>query len=133
MDGRLPCQGVRWGGVTMIHHQMKTPTDCTSLGDIRGAIDHVDRQIIALLGLRADYVHAAAKFKDSEAAVAAPERQAAMLQARRGWAQREKLDPDFVEKLYGDLVGYFISREMEHWKTGHGSPSPGRKNDEYWS
>ena len=86
MDGRLPCQGVRWGGVTMIHHQMKTPTDCTSLGDIRGAIDHVDRQIIALLGLRADYVHAAAKFKDSEAAVAAPERQAAMLQARRGWA-----------------------------------------------
>ena len=96
---------------------MKTPTDCTSLDDVRTAIDHVDEQIVALLGLRAAYVRAAASFKTSEAAVAAPERQAAMLQVRRLWAGREGLDPDFVEKLYRDLVAYFISRELEHWNS----------------
>ena len=96
---------------------MKTPTDCASLTDIRAAIDHLDEQIVALLGLRADYVRAAASFKTSEAAVAAPERQAAMLQARRDWASREGLDPDFVEKLYRDLIAYFIAREREHWKS----------------
>jgi len=96
---------------------MKTPTDCNSLGDVRSAIDHVDEQIVALLGLRADYVRAAARFKTSESAVAAPERQAAMLQARREWAQREGLDPDFIEKLYRDLVAHFIWRELEHWKS----------------
>ena len=98
---------------------MKTPTDCNSLTDVRSAIDQVDEQIIALLGLRGDYVRSAARFKSSEAEVAAPERQAAMLQVRRGWARREKLDPDFIERLYRDMVGYFIDREMEHWKAGN--------------
>jgi isochorismate pyruvate lyase len=97
---------------------MKTPTDCASLGDVRSAIDHVDEQIIALLGLRADYVRAAARFKTSESAVAAPERQAAMFKVRREWAEREKLDPEFIEGLYRLLVAYFIAREMEHWKAG---------------
>jgi isochorismate pyruvate lyase len=83
---------------------MKTPTDCNSLADVRSAIDHVDEQIVALLGLRADYVRAAARFQTGEEAVAEPERQAAMLQVRRGWAQREKLDPGFIESLYRDLV-----------------------------
>ncbi len=96
---------------------MKTPTDCNSLADVRGAIDHVDEQIVALLGLRADYVRSAARFKSSPADVASPERLARMLHARRGWAEREKLDPDFIEKLYRDLVAYFTAHEMEHWKS----------------
>ena len=96
---------------------MQTPTGCTSLSGVREAIDHIDQQIIALLGLRADYVRAAARFKTSEAAVAAPERRTSMLQVRRGWAEREGLDPDFIEKMYGDLVTYFTAREVEHWKA----------------
>ena len=49
--------------------------------------------------------------------MAAPERQASMLRARRGWAEEEDLDPDVIEKWYRDLVTYFIEREREHWKT----------------
>ncbi|HEV3201218.1 MAG TPA: chorismate mutase [Bryobacteraceae bacterium] len=98
---------------------MKTPTDCNSLADVRSAIDHVDEQIVALLGLRADYVRSAARFKSSEAEVAAPERLAAMLQVRRAWAEREKLAPGFIERLYRDVVVYFIDREREHWKGGN--------------
>jgi isochorismate pyruvate lyase len=96
---------------------MKTPTDCNSLAEVRDAIDHVDEHIIALVGLRADYVRAAARFKTSEQKVAAPERQAAMLDARRRWAVREGLDADFIEKLYRDLITHFIEREREHWRA----------------
>lgn len=95
---------------------MKPPADCASLEEVRAEIDRIDRAIIALIGERAGYVHAAARFKTSEAAVAAPERQAAMLRERRRWANDAGLDPDVVEKLYRDLVAYFIAREREHWK-----------------
>ena len=55
--------------------------------------------------------------RQAEAEVAAPERQAAMLRARRAWAAEADLDPDVIEKLYRDLVAYFIARETEHWKS----------------
>jgi isochorismate pyruvate lyase len=96
---------------------MKTPAECASLDEVRAEIDRIDRAVVSLIGQRAGYVHAAARFKQSEAAVAAPERQASMLRARREWAQEEDLDADVIEKLYRDLVAYFIVRETEHWKT----------------
>jgi isochorismate pyruvate lyase len=75
--------------------------------------------------MRAHYVHAAARFKSSEAAVAAPERLEAMLKTRRTWAARENLSPDFVEKLYREIVAWFIGRETEEWKN-IGSSNPAR-------
>lgn len=96
---------------------MKSPGECQSLEDVRAEIDGIDREILALLGRRAGYVHAAARFKATEEAVAAPDRQAAMVRTRREWAQQEDLDPDFIERLYRELIAYFIEREREHWKT----------------
>ncbi|HEY1342548.1 MAG TPA: isochorismate lyase [Bryobacteraceae bacterium] len=95
---------------------MPDPMECQSLAEVRVEIDRIDEQIVTLIGRRAGYVHAAARFKTSEAAVAAPDRQAAMIEVRRRWAEREDLDPDVIEKLYRELVAYFIAREMEHWK-----------------
>lgn len=96
---------------------MNTPEGCGSIEEVRAEIDRIDREIVKLIGERAGYVHAAARFKTSEAAVAAPERQAAMYRARRQWAEAADLDPDVIEKMYRDLVAYFIVRETEHWKT----------------
>jgi isochorismate pyruvate lyase len=96
---------------------MKPPDECQSLSEVRTEIDRIDREILALLGRRAGYVHAAARFKESEEAVAAPERQAAVFRTRREWALAEDLDPEFVERLYRELIAYFIEREREHWKT----------------
>jgi isochorismate pyruvate lyase len=96
---------------------MKAPESCESLEEVRAEIDRIDRAIVALIGERACYVHAAARFKNSEAAVAAPDRQASMFRARREWAQAADLDPDVIERLYRDLVAYFIVRETDHWKT----------------
>jgi isochorismate pyruvate lyase len=97
---------------------MKSPNDCRSLEEVRSEIDRLDEQIVSLLGRRALYVQAAARFKTSPADVAAPQRLAAMLEIRRQWAAREGLDPDFVEHLFREMVAHFVSRELEHWKRG---------------
>jgi isochorismate pyruvate lyase len=96
---------------------MPTPAECQSLSQVREEIDHLDEQIVSLLGRRARYVQAAARFKTSETAVAAPERQAAMLAVRRQWAEREGLDPDLIEDIYRRLVDYFIQRELAEWRA----------------
>ncbi|WP_062064078.1 isochorismate lyase [Cellvibrio sp. OA-2007] len=93
-----------------------TPEQCANMADIREEIDLLDRSIIQLIGQRYQYVKSAAKFKTSETTVCAPERFKAMLLQRREWAQEQGLHPDVIEKLYSDLVNYFIQEEMERWK-----------------
>ena len=95
---------------------IKQPKECSSIDDIRAEIDHIDRQIVALIGERAGYVRAAAKFKTSAAKVRAVERFEVMLRQRRVWAEEQCLDPDMIEKLYRDMVNHFIQQEMAHWK-----------------
>ena len=50
-------------------------------------MDAIDREIVALIAERVEYVRAAAKFKTTSANVAAPERVAAVLKTRREWAE----------------------------------------------
>ncbi|MCU0425543.1 MAG: isochorismate lyase [Candidatus Kapabacteria bacterium] len=96
---------------------MKTPEQCESIQDIRTEIDRRDRQIIALLGERLRYVRAASQFKTSEASVRAVERVRNLLQDRRTWAVEEGLDPEIIEKMYRDLLNFFIEEEMNDWKA----------------
>ncbi len=95
--------------------QVKRAEECESLADIRREIDRIDRDIVRAIGERKQYVIAAAAFKNSATEVAAPERFAAMLAARRQWAEEEGLSADLIEKLYRDLVSHFIAEEREHW------------------
>jgi isochorismate pyruvate lyase len=95
---------------------MTPPEKCTSLEEVRAEIDSLDEEIVRLIGRRAHYVKAAARFKTGEAHVAAPDRQKAMLAVRREWAGREGLDPALIEDLYRRLVAWFIDRELEHWR-----------------
>jgi isochorismate pyruvate lyase len=88
------------------------PENCTGMEDIRVEIDNMDRDIIAILGKRFEYVKSAAKFKTSETSVRAPERFKSMLEQRRVWASSEGLSPDAIEKMYRDLVNHFIKEEM---------------------
>ena len=99
---------------------MKTPNECQNMTDIRAEIDAIDHQVVTLIGKRAGYVAAASKFKTSETGVQAPERQRAMLQPRREWAEQEGLNPDVIEKMYRDLVAYFVSEEMDKWRSENG-------------
>ena len=93
------------------------PDECSSIGEIRVEIDAIDREVIRALAERFAYVKAAAKFKTSEASVKASERFDAMLQQRRVWAEEVGLNSDVIEKLYRDLVNYFINEELKEWKS----------------
>lgn len=93
---------------------MKRPEDCVDINDIRKEIDEIDRQIIAAIGNRYNYVKAAAKFKTSDASVKAPDRVKAMIEKRRSWATEEGLSPDIIETLFRELVNYFINEELHY-------------------
>lgn len=80
-------------------------------------MDALDQQMIALIAKRVGYVRAAAKFKTSADAVAAPERVQAVLSTRRVWAEQAGLDGAVIEALYRDLVSYCISEEKKFWLT----------------
>jgi isochorismate pyruvate lyase len=98
---------------------LRPPEACRNLEEVRDAIDGLDREILRLLGSRAHYVAAAARFKTDPGGVRAPERQKAMLARRREWAEEGGLDPDFVEGLYRNIVSHFVGREMDHWQGGN--------------
>jgi isochorismate pyruvate lyase len=95
------------------------PEECASLAEIREQMDAIDRETIAMLAARVGYVRAAAKFKTSATAVAAPDRVQAVLNTRREWAERAGLDGGVVEALYRDIVAYCISEEKKHWDATH--------------
>jgi isochorismate pyruvate lyase len=94
---------------------MKKPENCQNIEEIRTEIDRIDREIIALIGQRFNYVKTAAKFKTNTTDVKAPERFKSMLEQRRIWAEAENLNPDVIENIYRDLVSYFINEELDSW------------------
>ncbi|QIL39745.1 isochorismate lyase [Pedobacter sp. HDW13] len=98
-----------------------SPESCKDINEIRSAIDAIDQQVIQLIGERFKYVKAASKFKVNEEAVKAPERFKNMLLQRRDWADAAGLNPDIIEKVYRDLVNYFISEEIKNWNIENGN------------
>lgn len=99
---------------------MKIPENCTSLLDIRVAIDRIDHDIIQALGRRMDYVKAASRFKASEAAIPAPERVAVMLPERARWAEENGLDAPFVEAVFSQIIHWYIAEQIKYWRQTQG-------------
>jgi isochorismate pyruvate lyase len=101
------------------------PDACADLDEIRAGMDAIDREIVALIRERVEYVRAAAKFKTSSAGVAAPERVAAVLKTRREWAEAAGLSGDVMESIYRELVSYCVSEEHKRWEMLHDSRGAG--------
>ncbi len=96
---------------------MKKPEECMDIREIRCEIDRLDHEIIVAMGKRRPYVKAASKFKADETGVRAPDRVTSMLRQRRAWAVEEGLDPDLIEKIYMELVSYFINEELTYFRS----------------
>lgn len=99
---------------------MKSPDQCSSLGDIREAIDILDHRVIEALGQRLHYVKEATRFKANEQAIPAPDRVANMLPQRRDWAEKAGLDSHFVEPLYAQIIYWFIGEQIRYWRLQQG-------------
>lgn len=99
---------------------MKLPDECQNLFDIRQSIDQIDRSIIRSLGERMAYVRAASKFKPDEASIPAPSRVAEMLPERRIWAEENGLDASFIEKIFSQLINWYIAEQVKYWRHSRG-------------
>ena len=86
-------------------------------------MDALDREIIALIAKRVEYVRAAARFKPSAEAVVDHKRMETVLLSRRGWAEDAGLDGAAIQAIYRDLVAYCVSEEQRFWSisASHGA------------
>ena len=96
---------------------MKKARDCENMVDIREAIDQIDNQIVKLISSRAKYVHEAARFKKSEAAVRDPERVEKVITSRKAWAIEYGASPALIGNLFAMMIDFFIAEEMKVWES----------------
>jgi isochorismate pyruvate lyase len=91
---------------------MKSPAECSSIEDVRAAIDTIDYEVVKGLALRSQYVKSITRFKKTKEDVQAPARQAIVISQRRAWAAEEGLDPELVEKIYRMVIDHFVAEEL---------------------
>jgi len=94
-----------------------TPEHCNSIDDIRKEIDIIDDEIVRLIGRRAQFVKAAARFKRTETAVRDEKRVTAVIDSKKKLAAAHDVSPELIEAVYHTMIGYFVNEELEHWKT----------------
>lgn len=93
------------------------PEHCNTIEEIRTEIDNIDHEIVCLIGRRAGFVKAAARFKKSETAVKDEHRVAAVIESKRKLAETCGVSAELVEAVYRTMIGYFVNEELEHWKS----------------
>lgn len=93
----------------------KDPALCTSMSDLRIAIDDLDRTLVRLLQQRARYIDRAVELKSENGWPARiPSRVEDVVTKVRETAQGEGLDPDLIETLWRQLIDWSIAREAQH-------------------
>ncbi len=93
---------------------MKLPGECQSLDELRHEIDNVDTQIIELISKRFGFVKEVVKYKKHDRdSIIAKDRYNAVIKKRREWASQKGLDPTVIEKMYREMMDYFIREELK--------------------
>lgn len=86
--------------------------DCTTMAEIRTAIDDIDRRLVALLAERLGYINAAARVKPTRDAVRDEWRKADVLTKVSAEAKRLGLPDDYAPMLWEQLIEYSIAHEF---------------------
>jgi isochorismate pyruvate lyase len=86
--------------------------DCTNMAEVRAGVDQVDRELIALLRRRFDYMDAAARIKPERGAVRDEARKAQVIANAREAASAAGLPAGAVADLWDDLVEASIAYEL---------------------
>lgn len=93
--------------------EIRDPADCTTMTEVRTGVDDVDRQLIALLRRRFDYMDAAARIKPDRSAVRDEWRKADVLAKVDAAAAGLGVDRLLMARLYEDLIETSIAHEMD--------------------
>ncbi|HEX2935185.1 MAG TPA: chorismate mutase [Bacteroidales bacterium] len=90
--------------------------EVSNLEEVRGNIDRIDRQIVALLAERQYFVKHAARFKNSTDDVKAPARVEAVIVKVRNLSNESGLDPNIAEAIYRTMIDCFINNELNEFQ-----------------
>ena len=95
--------------------EIRDPTDCTTMTEVRAGVDDVDRQIVVLLKRRFGYMDAAARIKADRDAVRDEWRKADVLAKVDASADALGVDRALVARLYEDLIETSIAHEFDQF------------------
>ena len=93
----------------------KSPEQCETMIEVRGGVDQVDRELVALLVRRFGYMDAAARIKPDRSAVRDEKRKAEVLGNVAREAEASGLDPERLRAVWDVLVEQSIAYEFGQW------------------
>lgn len=91
------------------------PENCETMKDVREGVDHVDRELMALLARRFGYMDAAARIKPDRAAVRDEPRKAQVISAAMTDARERGLPEAVIGQMWEVLVEGSIAYEFARW------------------
>ena len=89
---------------------------CANLAEVRGNIDRIDSQIIALMAERGKYVAEAGRFKADPAAVSAPARVEAIIDKVKAIARQDGLAESVADRSFRAMIAAFEDFERDEWR-----------------
>ncbi|MCC2980395.1 chorismate mutase [Sphingomonas sp. IC4-52] len=89
--------------------------ECSTMAEVRAGVDQVDRELIALLRRRFDYMDAAARIKPERGQVRDEARKAQVIANARAHAAAAGLPEQAIGELWDDLVEASIAYELAEY------------------
>lgn len=96
--------------------------DCTTMAEVRAGVDQLDRELVALLRRRFDYMHAAARIKPTRGHVRDEARKAQVIAQARDAAEAIGLPGDAIAQLWDLLVEASIAYELDEYDRRRATP-----------
>lgn len=92
---------------------IKPGPECTTMAEVRAGVDALDRDLVALLRRRFDYMDAAARIKPSRDAVRDEPRKQQVIAQARAAAAAAGLPAEAIAAMWDTLVEASIAYELE--------------------
>lgn len=89
------------------------------MNQVRAGVDALDRELVALLARRFDFMRAAARIKPTRESVRDEARKAEVIGSARAEAARLGAPAERVATLWDALVESSIAFELEEWDRRH--------------
>ena len=96
--------------------EISEPTHCRTMTEVRRGVDQTDRDLVALLARRFDYMRAAARIKPDRSEVRDEARKAEVIRNAAELAGSYELPETVIKDIWEVLVEGSIAYEFEQWE-----------------
>ncbi|MDX2234441.1 MAG: chorismate mutase [Hyphomonadaceae bacterium] len=96
------------------------PETCETMAEVRAGVDEIDRALVKLIARRQGYMDAAARIKQTRAAVRDEARIQQVLDNVRANAEAAGLSWSIAEPVWRTMMEACIAYEFEKWDEGRG-------------